>query len=255
MKYFAMVLSGACLCSYTPALAQAVDGDTTLAVEGQTAPGIEAEVVETVFPPQRVIPTRQPPVVIERVEIVDVPVRAGADFTQSPSMTAAPTSSVTKQRIYTQGSSGERIEVVDLPAGARVVQFDREAWLAECRNRLATYDETDRGRILGALVGGAIGGVTGNRIAGDGNRLLGTVVGTGLGAAAGSVIGDAIDDARDVPASPYGECEAYLDDYMESALSGEFRRVPSYYGQEYMLVPVTVSEPQKAVYREVTPSE
>ena len=254
MKNFAIALSGAALCAFTPAAAQTSDRDATTAGSVPADRGIEVEVVETVFPAERVIPRRQAPVVIERVEIEDVPDHAGADFTRYPSVTTAQRV-VTKRRMYTQGSQGKQVEVIGLPAGARVVQFDREAWLAECRSRLATYDETDRGKVLGAVIGGAIGGVAGNRIAGDGNRVLGTVVGAGIGAAAGSAVGDSIDDTRRGAASPYGECEAYLDDYMESAAAGELRHSPSYYGQEYMLVPVTVSEPQKAVYREVTPEE
>ena len=254
MKNFAIALSGVALCALSPAAAQTSDRDATTAGGVPADRGIEVEVVETVFPAERVIPRRQAPVVIERVEIEDVPDHAGADFTRYPSVTTAQRV-VTKRRMYTQGSQGERVEVIGLPAGARVVQFDREAWLAECRNRLATYDETDRGKVLGAVVGGAIGGVAGNRIAGDGNRVLGTVVGAGIGAVAGSAVGDSVDDARRGAASPYGECEAYLDDYMESAAAGELRHSPSYYGQEYMLVPVTVSEPQKAVYREVAPEE
>ena len=38
---------------------------------------------------------------------------------------------------------------------------------------------------------------------------------------------------------------------MESARSGELQMAPAYYGQEYMLVPVTITIPQRAVYREV----
>ena len=38
---------------------------------------------------------------------------------------------------------------------------------------------------------------------------------------------------------------------MASAQSGALSGAPAYYGQEYMLVPVTVTVPQRAVYREV----
>ncbi len=42
---------------------------------------------------------------------------------------------------------------------------------------------------IGAVAGGAIGGLLGNRIAGDGNRALGTIIGGVLGAAGGSALG------------------------------------------------------------------
>jgi surface antigen len=42
---------------------------------------------------------------------------------------------------------------------------------------------------IGAIAGGAIGGLLGNRIAGRGSRTLGTIVGGALGAAGGSALG------------------------------------------------------------------
>lgn len=54
--------------------------------------------------------------------------------------------------------------------------------------------ERDRG-IGGALIGGAVGGIVGNRIAGRGDRVIGTVGGAALGAIAGA----AIDRAEDGP--------------------------------------------------------
>ena len=55
---------------------------------------------------------------------------------------------------------------------------------------------------------GLLGGVIGNRVAGRGNRVIGTVVGGTLGAVAGGAIGSGADrrSARDY-------CEAYLDRY------------------------------------------
>jgi hypothetical protein len=80
---------------------------------------------------------------------------------------------------------------------------EREAWLAECRDRVG-YDNG----VGGAIIGGVIGGVAGNRIAGRGNRTVGTVVGAGVGAVAGA----AIDKAEDRGAAR-GYCEDYLDRY------------------------------------------
>lgn len=80
----------------------------------------------------------------------------------------------------------------------------REAWLADCRQRVSSRD---RGR-GGAVIGGVAGAVAGNRIAGRGNRTVGTLAGAAVGAAAGAVI----DKAEDAGANR-DECEAYLDDY------------------------------------------
>lgn len=40
-----------------------------------------------------------------------------------------------------------------LPPGARIVAFNRESWLADCRSRLAGYDEADRTRIIAGMIG------------------------------------------------------------------------------------------------------
>lgn len=141
-----------------------------------------------------------------------------------------------------------------LPAGAQLVAFDRNAWLAECRTRLDTYEnDSDRGKVIGALVGAAAGGVLGNRIAGSGNRTAGTLIGAGGGALAGMAVGDAIDDAARTRNDSSRQCEAYLDNYMEQANASAGRVQYNQPGQ-YMLVPVTVALPQTAVYRDGTPA-
>ena len=75
----------------------------------------------------------------------------------------------------------------------------------------------------GALIGGAIGGVAGNVIAGRGNRLAGTLLGAGAGAIAGAAIDQAEDRGRRrefreyrddryaPPPSAYGDGFAYRD--------------------------------------------
>ncbi|PNQ74562.1 hypothetical protein BA950_13855 [Erythrobacter sp. SAORIC-644] len=139
-----------------------------------------------------------------------------------------------------------------LPAGGQVVAFDRLAWLDECRARLDTYDnESERGKVMGALIGGVAGGVLGNRIAGAGNRTPGTLIGAGAGVAAGMAVGDAIDDRNRSRSDSYGQCEAYLDDYMRS-VTAEAGSVQYVQPGQYMLVPVTVSVPQRVIYRERT---
>lgn len=82
-------------------------------------------------------------------------------------------------------------------------QQQREGWLAECRSRHGNGN-----KVGGAVIGGVLGGVIGNRVAGRGNRTVGTVAGAAVGAVAGGAIGDGADKraARDW-------CEAYLDQH------------------------------------------
>lgn len=141
-----------------------------------------------------------------------------------------------------------------LPGGGQLVAFDRNAWLDECSARLSTYEDSDRGQVLGGLIGAAAGGLIGNRVAGRGDRLGGTLLGAGAGALAGLAVGDAIDDSNDARRSysGYDECSAYLDDYMSRA-SNQPAPMTTVPGQQYMLVPVTVQVAQQPVYREYVP--
>lgn len=139
-----------------------------------------------------------------------------------------------------------------LPGGGQLVSFDREAWLAECRARVGTYEDSDRARLIGTLVGAAAGGVIGNRVAGSGDRLVGTLIGAGTGAAAGSLVGDAIDDRNDTNRYAYGDdggyCAAYLNDYLARASQTAATVTTTNPGQQYFLVPVTVRVAQQPVY-------
>ena len=94
---------------------------------------------------------------------------------------------------------------------------ERDAWLDECRARLSEGGSV----IEGALIGGAIGGLAGNRIAGRGNRTEGTIAGAAVGAVAGAAI-DGATGRRD-----RDECEAYLDNYYAQA-SGVYGHHPGY---------------------------
>ncbi len=142
-----------------------------------------------------------------------------------------------------------------LPAGSQVVAFDRSRWLEECRDRLDTYtDESERGRVIGALVGAAAGGLAGNRIAGSGDRTAGTLIGAGAGALAGMAAGDALDRRQPMADDSYGQCEAYLDKYMQRATASAGTAHYTRAGQ-YMLVPVTVQVPQRPVYRDGSPAD
>ena len=192
-----------------------------------------------------------------------IPARAGADFVTTPTPAAGPAPVIYRDASRSAPTLGtSRTENVPgtttynaatyLPAGGQVVAFDRLAWLDECRARLDTYDnESERGKVMGALIGGVAGGVLGNRIAGAGNRTPGTLIGAGAGVAAGMAIGDAIDDRNRSRSDSYGQCEAYLDDYMRS-VTAEAGSVQYVQPGQYMLVPVTVSVPQRVIYRERT---
>lgn len=146
-----------------------------------------------------------------------------------------------------------------LPNGARLVEFDPDAWLSECSDRLSGYDENDRGKIIGALLGAAAGGFVGNRLA-DGNRFAGTALGAGAVALAGATIGDSIDDRSDRRALERGRanadsyCAAYLDDYLTRASNHGGYGTSYVPGQQYMLVPVSVPIARQVEYRDVVPA-
>lgn len=187
--------------------------------------------------PAQVVYAQQPPAGASRVIYRDAPAQQGQPVQYGYG--------------YQPGQAGAPIY---LPAGAQVVAFDRNAWLEECRARLDTYEnDSDRGEVIGALVGAAAGGVLGNRIAGRGNRTAGTLIGAGAGALAGMAVGDAVEDRSRRRNDSYGQCQAYLDDYMQQANASAGTVQYNQPGQ-YMLVPVTVEVPQKAVYRDGTPA-
>jgi len=122
----------------------------------------------------------------------------------------------------------------DYPAPAASFPIDR-ALAERCGLRagmanpwptpVAYYDEGPRRRhdgLGGALIGGAAGGVLGNRIAGHGHRTVGTVAGAAIGAAAGA----AIDRAGDPePRADYLEPGAAYADDCASALPPGYRLV------------------------------
>ncbi|CDO34602.1 MULTISPECIES: glycine zipper 2TM domain-containing protein [Novosphingobium] len=123
------------------------------------------------------------------------------------------------------------------PDGPRYA-FDpaaRDAWLADCRSRVSRRDSG----VGGALIGGAVGGLAGNRIAGSGNRTVGTIAGAVVGAA----VGAAIDKAED--AGRYrDECEAYLDDYY-AWYTRSANYSPGYgYGPATYVAPMSRPEPE-----------
>ncbi|HYD29269.1 MAG TPA: glycine zipper 2TM domain-containing protein [Azospirillaceae bacterium] len=131
--------------------------------------------------------------------------------------------------------------------GDRHYDGAREDWLRDCRRRIS-----DNG-LGGAVIGGAAGGLLGNRIAGRGDRVVGTVAGAAVGAVAGAAIDRAEDGAHDRDA-----CEAYLDDYYADYGDGpgygyQAYGYPAYgYAVPMVMVPVMVRSQKPCVETVVT---
>jgi hypothetical protein len=142
-------------------------------------------------------------------------------------------------------------------------QFDRDAWLDDCHDRIRGVDRKDRAGVIGGLLGAVAGGVIGNR-AWDSKRLAGTLVGAGVGGLAGVAIGSAIGAASDRRHDD--ECALYLDRYMAGGYGGPAYPAYGYgypgqgygYGYPsagYALVPVLIAVPQRQVIRETVTEE
>ena len=137
------------------------------------------------------------------------------------------------------------------PAPAAAPQFDRDEWLAECRER---YNRGEgKTGIIGSLLGAVTGGIIGNRVA-DGERLGGTLIGAGIGGLAGAAIGSAISGSKKRRADR--ECEQWLDDYYAGAYrQGGGYYAPQAYTYTYTMQPVLVAIPQRRVTRDVVTEE
>lgn len=115
----------------------------------------------------------------------------------------------------------------------------RADWLAECRSR------RDNGKTVGgAVIGGIVGGVIGNRVAGRGDRALGTIAGAAVGGVAGGAIGHAADRR-----AAMDWCETYLERNITWGYGGQ---QASYgYQPAAVMVPVAyVQDPAPAPARE-----
>ena len=125
--------------------------------------------------------------------------------------------------------------------------YPQQAYPQQADPRWAEMEERcrkvygDRG-IGGALIGGLVGGVLGNRIAGSGNRVLGSVAGAAVGAIAGNVIDKSED--RDLRR----ECDDYARSVQAQGMPGGYAP----YG--YMMVPV-ITGPQKPCVETTTVTE
>ncbi|MBB5731952.1 hypothetical protein FHS61_000956 [Altererythrobacter atlanticus] len=116
----------------------------------------------------------------------------------------------------------------------------RADWLNQCRARYwqAEASNGGNGALVGGLLGAAIGGFAGNRIA-DGDRLLGTVIGAGVGGVAGAVIGDSVDgSSRRAPEAYVDACEDYLLRYERSYAEQGYSQAPGYGPVRWVRVPI-----------------
>ncbi|MGB7373531.1 glycine zipper 2TM domain-containing protein [Pontixanthobacter sp.] len=147
-------------------------------------------------------------------------------------------------------------QIVHYPQQGNLVQqpsFDREAWLAECRDRVGGGQRRDsNGDVIGGLVGAAAGGLIGNRIAGRGDRLGGTLIGAGVGGLAGLAVGNAIDRGN---RADRDETAQYCEEYLAYYSNGYAQNRGYYSQQQMMLVPVMIQVPQQAVTREIVTYE
>lgn len=149
--------------------------------------------------------------------------------------------------------------------------FERQQWIDECRRRTAGRNREDAGTIIGALLGVIGGGIAGNLIAAEGDKLLGTVVGGAAGGLGGGLIGSLF--------NPRGraryDCEAALDAYLSQPAPQRIasRSIPyaapypypvmvqqpvyQYYAPppQEAVVPVRYEQPQQVIVRETVREE
>nr|WP_298931757.1 glycine zipper 2TM domain-containing protein [uncultured Erythrobacter sp.] len=189
-KLACITLSASVIAIASPAAAQMSDADVSqLPADLRTAP-VQQNYSETTTGPdgvETVIRTR-------RIES-----RAPAQsYYEEEVEYAAP-------RYYAPAHSHAPIQA---PAAAVV---EREQWVEECERRTNGRNEKDKGGIIGGLVGAVAGGLLGNRIAGDGDRLAGTLIGAGTGGLGGVLLGNLIGGGK--KGDRY-DCAAALDSYL-----------------------------------------
>ena len=162
------------------------------------------------------------------------------------------------------------------PAQAYQVQYTPEQWLEECYARTGGKRRGERGQGVGGILGAVAGGIAGNRIAGRGERLAGSLIGAGVGGLAGAVVGGLI--GRSGKRGGY-DCDAALERHMALVQNGQYQPVhhtaartipapqyvpaPQYYApvqvqsyaQPVMYVEQQVAVPQRAVVREYVTEE
>ena len=114
----------------------------------------------------------------------------------------------------------------------------------------------------GALIGGVAGGLIGNRVAGRGDRLLGTAAGAAVGAIAGAAIDRTEDTGRAPPPPGYDTPLAYADE-CDAVLPAGYMLVAVPGGQECRdevvtheeWVPEYVTVPGRPIYQRAPPRD
>ena len=114
----------------------------------------------------------------------------------------------------------------------------------------------------GALIGGVAGGLIGNRIAGRGDRLLGTAVGGAVGALAGAAI-DRAEDGRTIARPPSDYTQDYGDAECDAVLPAGYMLVSVPGGQECRdevvtreeWVPEYTTVPGRPIYQRAPPRD
>lgn len=241
------------------AAAGAIAAGAPAAAEPNTPGGVVFESVPVVQPVDAPAPIAQPVAEREEEVIIYETARETAGL-PSPSETTPPA----HPPYYGHGHAPHAVPAYH-PSSPPV--FDRDAWLADCRDRIRGMNRDDRARVIGGLLGAAAGGVIGNR-AWDSQRLAGTLLGAGVGGIAGLAIGSAIAAAGDRRRED--ECAWHLDRYLAgpyTAPAAAWGGYPAYgYGHGYgygygygypavTYVPVLVQVPQRAVVREYVTEE
>ena len=114
----------------------------------------------------------------------------------------------------------------------------------------------------GALIGGVAGGLIGNRVAGHGDRLLGTAVGGAIGVLAGAAI-DRAEDSRSIPQPPSDYPQGNGDAECDSVLPAGYMLVAVPGGQECRdevvtreeWVPEYITIPGRPIYERAPPRD
>lgn len=129
---------------------------------------------------------------------VPAPGSTGVDF-PNPSLPQFPPQQLPTPQLPDASLPNGGFPANDLPVNNFDDQsFDNRDFRNQNVNNNDLYERCRRDNGLGgALIGGAIGGLAGNRIAGRGNRTAGTLLGAGVGAIAGTVIDRAERDPCD----------------------------------------------------------
>lgn len=157
------------------------------------------------------------------------------------------------------------------------VVLDREQWITECERRTDGRNDSDKGTIIGGLLGAIGGGFAGYELAAAGEALGSTLIGVGVGGLAGMLIGSLFDDDDEERYDCEAALDAYLDQYGQDGARIASRTIPvqatapiaypayvyaysqqpAYYPapQTVTVVPVTTYQQQRVIVRETVREE